>query len=91
MTTSKQQKKIEIYTTKVCPYCRKAKALLDKKELAYEEISVDSDTEREKMIERTGGVRSVPQIFVDGALLPGGCDGLYDKEEKGELNKFLYF
>ncbi|MFN5538492.1 MAG: glutaredoxin [Candidatus Melainabacteria bacterium] len=87
MTTTK--KKIEIYTTTHCPYCVKAKALFQKKGVEYIEINVDDDTERQKMIQLTGGARSVPQIFADGEFLPGGCDGLFERERKGELNEIL--
>ena len=87
MTTTK--KKIEIYTTTHCPYCVKAKALFQKKGVEYIEINVDDDTERQKMIQLTGGARSVPQIFVDGEFLPGGCDGLFERERKSELNQIL--
>ncbi len=84
-----QQKQVEVYTTTFCPYCVRAKALLSKKGVDYSEINVDDDMARQAMIERTGGARSVPQIFVDGQFLSGGCDGLYEREAKGELNKIL--
>ncbi len=69
-------KNILIYTTAVCPYCVRAKQLLQTKGLAYTEIRVDLDEhEREKMIELSGR-RTVPQIFIDGQHI-GGSDDLY--------------
>jgi glutaredoxin 3 len=57
--------KVEIYTTDVCPYCVRAKRLLDKKGVAYQEINVSADAAlRDAMVERAGGRRTVPQIFV---------------------------
>jgi glutaredoxin 3 len=65
-----------IYTTATCPYCVRAKQLLDAKDIPYTEIRVDLDeAEREKMINLTGR-RTVPQIFIDGQHI-GGCDDLY--------------
>ena len=65
-----------IYTSDICPYCVRAKQLLKAKGLVYTEIRVDlDDTEREKMIERSGR-RTVPQIFIDDHHV-GGCDDLY--------------
>jgi glutaredoxin 3 len=90
MTNSAQKhKKVEIYTSSSCPYCVKAKALFDKKGVSYTEIHLQDDAEREAMIKRTGGARSVPQIFIDNNFIAGGCDGLYQKEAKGELNSIL--
>ena len=83
------QKEVEIYTTQVCPYCKKAKALLDKKGVKYEEISVDEEAARQEMIDRTGGARSVPQIFIGGELIEGGADGLLARDRQGELDNLL--
>jgi glutaredoxin 3 len=69
-------KKAVIYTTAVCPYCVRAKMLLEEKGIVYSEIRVDlDDSERDKMVELTGR-RTVPQIFLDGQHI-GGCDDLY--------------
>ena len=85
-----KKKKIEIYTGSFCPYCVRAKELLKRKGIDFTEINVDNDLERQKMIDRAGGlVRSIPQIFVDDELLVGGCDGLYERERKGELDEIL--
>ncbi|MDJ0625844.1 MAG: glutaredoxin 3 [Candidatus Caenarcaniphilales bacterium] len=84
-----EAKKIEIYTTDYCPFCKRAKELLNTKGVVYTEINVEAESERQKMVQRTGGPRSVPQIFVDGELLAGGCDGLYERDSKGELDLIL--
>ncbi len=82
-------KNIEIYTTDTCPFCKRAKDLLTAKKVAFKNINVEAEADRKKMIERTGGPRSVPQIFIDGLFLPGGCDGLMERDKKGELNALL--
>lgn len=80
---------IVIYTTATCPYCRRAKALLDKKKAPYTEISVDSDPhKRAEMIERAGGRSTVPQIFFDDRHI-GGCDELYELSYEGQLDALL--
>jgi glutaredoxin 3 len=80
---------IEIYTTKVCPYCVRAKRLLDRKGAAYTEIDVTTDDAlRAFMTERSGGRRSVPQIFIDGSSI-GGCDELYEMDRAGRLDPLL--
>jgi glutaredoxin 3 len=67
---------VVIYTAAHCPYCDRAKQLLQKKGMAYTEIAVDTnDAEREIMIARSGR-RTVPQIFIDDKPI-GGCDDLY--------------
>jgi len=79
---------IIIYTTKVCPYCVKAKMLLQKKGAKYQEIDVSDDKLREAMIVKAGGKRTVPQIFI-GEKHVGGCDDLYALDGKGELDGLL--
>lgn len=82
-------KAIEIYTTLVCPYCVRAKALFDRKGAAYSEIRVDLDDDtRVKMMERSGGRRTVPQIFI-GDYHVGGCDELHALEKEGKLDALL--
>ena len=81
-------KKITIYTTSFCPYCVRAKALFDRKSLKYEEVNVEDQQERDKMIEKAGGRRTVPQIFI-GSVHVGGCDDLYALEKEGKLDKIL--
>lgn len=80
---------VEIYTSPFCPYCHRAKALLEKKGVAFTEIDVPSTPgARQQMLERTGGATSVPQIFIDGRGI-GGSDQLYQLERKGELDALL--
>jgi glutaredoxin 3 len=83
------QPNIVIYTTRTCPYCVRAKALLDKKNLAYQEISVDGDPAgRAKMTVRANGRTTVPQIFFGDTHI-GGCDDLYDLDYDGKLDGIL--
>ena len=80
---------IVIYTTATCPYCMRAKALLTKKQAAFEEIPVDSDPgKRAEMVELAGGRSTVPQIFIDGKHI-GGCDDLYELSYDGKLDALL--
>jgi glutaredoxin 3 len=80
---------VEIYTTALCPYCRRAKALLEKKGVAYSEYAVDAEPGRlEEMLKRAGGRRTVPQIFIDGKGI-GGSDELHALETKGKLDALL--
>ena len=80
---------IEIYTTPFCGYCRLAKRLLDQKGVSYAETDVSMDpAERMAMVERAGGRRSVPQIFI-GETHVGGCDDLYALERAGRLDGLL--
>jgi len=82
--------KIEMYTSDFCPYCVRAKMLLDKKGLRVEEYNIQRDPElRQEMLQRSNGARTVPQIFINGRLVEGGCDGLYALERKGELDSWL--
>lgn len=80
---------VEIYTWTTCPYCIRAKALLDSKGVKYTEYNITGDdAARAKMVERTGGPRTVPQIFINGKYY-GGCDDLHALDAKGELDKVL--
>lgn len=81
---------IEIYTWSHCPYCKKAKALLDEKGVTYTEYALDGDeVAREKMAqERSNGRKSVPQIFIDGKHI-GGCDDLHALDDQGKLDGLL--
>ena len=81
--------KVEIYTTPFCPYCTRAKRLLEQKGVAFEEVDVMmAPGRRKEMRERTGGVNTVPQIFVDGAHL-GDCDMIHALEAQGQLDAHL--
>ncbi len=80
---------ITIYTTPLCPYCNMAKGLLKKKNAVFTEIDVSHDSgERQAMVERAKGRRSVPQIFIGGAHV-GGCDDLHVLESQGKLDGML--
>lgn len=81
--------KVEIYYWTTCPYCTRARGLLDSKGVAYEGYDITGDeAARAKMVERTGGPKSVPQIFIDDKHI-GGCDDLHALDAKGELDKLL--
>ena len=81
--------KVTIYTTAFCPYCHAAKALLNKKGIAYSEIDVSYDPdERRRMTARANGRRTVPQIFI-GQSHVGGFDDLYDLDQRGGLDPLL--
>jgi glutaredoxin 3 len=77
-----------IYSNQYCPFCIRAKELLDKTGVIYTELRVDLDPKlREEMISRSGR-RTVPQIFINGQSI-GGCDDLYALNEQGILNELL--
>ena len=77
--------RIEIYTTPSCPFCVRAKRLLDARGLPYEETDVSGDDAlRAQVIERSGGRRTVPQIFIDGRSI-GGYEELAELDASGEL------
>lgn len=80
---------VEIYTKTTCPYCWRAKQLLTSKGIAYKELVVDfGGPEKETMIERANGRRTVPQIFI-GERHIGGCDDLLALERNGKLDALL--
>ena len=80
---------VEIYYWKTCPYCIRAKALLDSKGVEYTGYDITGDDEaRAKMAERTGGPKSVPQIFINDQQI-GGCDDLHALDAEGELDSLL--
>ncbi len=81
--------KIEIYRWTYCPYCNKAIALLESKKVPYLDYILDGDeAARDRMAERTGGPRSVPQIFINDRYI-GGCDDLYDLNASGKLDQLI--
>lgn len=81
--------KIEIYTTLFCPFCIRAKQLLDSKGVMYYETDVTARLSlRKAMTERAGGRTSVPQIFIDGQHI-GGCNDLLALERSGQLDRLL--
>jgi glutaredoxin 3 len=84
------QKSVEIYTWRYCPFCIRAKALLEQKGVEYTEYAIDGDeAAREKMIERANGRRSLPQIFVDRTHHVGGCDDLLSLARNGKLEQLI--
>jgi glutaredoxin 3 len=83
------KKNVTIYTTSTCPYCYRAKSLLNRKGIPFEEIDVTFDPEKRlRMSERAKGRRSVPQIFI-GDTHVGGSDELHTLETNGKLDGLL--
>ncbi|MBV8448735.1 MAG: glutaredoxin 3 [Hyphomicrobiales bacterium] len=82
-------RKVTIYTKAWCPYCRDAKALLERKGVEFLEIEIDKEpARRAEMLARSGGRGTVPQVFVGKTHL-GGCDDLYALDEEGSLDRLL--
>ena len=80
---------VTIYTTMLCPFCYRAKALLSDKGVAFDEIDVGMDPDkRQEMQSRAHGRHTVPQIFIDDTHV-GGCDDLYALERAGKLDAML--
>lgn len=80
---------VVIYTTSWCPYCRRAKALLDRKGVHYLEIDIEAEPARRgEMMARAGGRTSVPQIFIFGRAI-GGSDALRALDASGQLDRLL--
>ena len=80
---------VEIYTWSSCPFCIRAKSLLDKKGIHYTEHQIDGDeAARTEMAKRTGGPRSVPQIFVNNEYV-GDCQGIHQLDAQGKLDQIL--
>ncbi len=81
--------KVEIYTKQTCPFCIRAKELLDNKNVSYDEIRIDGDQEkRAAMIARADGRQTVPQIFINDEGV-GGCDELHMLDRQGKLDGML--
>lgn len=81
--------KITLYTRPMCVYCSRARALLEQKNVAFEDIDAGFDqAKREEMIQRAGGARTFPQIFINDQHI-GGCDDLYALERDGKLAPML--
>ena len=82
------QPAITVYLSEWCPYCRRAKGLLESKALVFDEINVDDEAKfREEMIARSNR-RTVPQIFI-GDKHVGGCDDLFELDRSGELDRLI--
>ncbi len=81
--------KVEIYTWVTCPFCVRAKALLNRKGIEFIEYSIDGDeAARTKMSERANGRRSLPQIFINDYHV-GGCDDIHALNTEGKLDELL--
>lgn len=77
---------VEIYTWSQCPFCIRAKGLLDQKGVKYTEYCIDGDeVARAKMTKRAQGGRSLPQIFINDQHI-GGCDDMYALDAQGKLD-----
>ena len=82
-------KPVEIYTSPLCGFCHAAKKLLNQKGVSFSEVNVLTNPGRKpEMIQRAGGRRTVPQIFI-GETHVGGCDDLFDLERAGKLDSLL--
>jgi glutaredoxin 3 len=81
--------KVEIYTWSRCPFCIRAKALLDRKNIDYVEYCIDGDEDaRDEMAQRAHGRRSLPQIFINGRHV-GGCDDLFALDGEDGIETML--
>jgi glutaredoxin 3 len=80
---------IIIYTKDYCPYCMRAKALLEQKKQLFTELRIDLHPElRNEMITKSNGRTTVPQIFINGQHI-GGCDDLHALDNQGTLDELL--
>jgi len=79
---------VVIYCTRFCPYCVRAKKLLESKNASYTEIDLGKQPEKRSEMEQLSRRTSVPQIFIDNDHV-GGCDDLFELELKGELDSKL--
>ena len=81
---------VKVYSTTSCPYCDRAKALLRKRNVPFEEVDVSTDHEKRVwLVGASGGRRTVPQIFIDDKPI-GGSDELHALDRSGELEKLLH-
>jgi len=81
-------KPVLLYVKQSCPFCHRAKRLLDQKGVSYQEIDVTGDTQRRSEMEKRSGGHTVPQIFIGGEPI-GGSDELVALEEDGKLDALL--
>ena len=80
--------KVEMYAQPGCPYCHRAKALLESKGVRPVEYDIIENPEKRKEMEERSGRRTTPQIFIDGKCV-GGCDDLHELESEGRLDSLL--
>jgi glutaredoxin 3 len=89
MSAANNKANVEIYYWTTCPFCTRARALLDNKGITYKGYDITGDeAARAKMVARTGGPKSVPQIFINDQLI-GGCDELHALQSQGKLDGLL--
>jgi len=81
-------KKVIVYTTDYCPYCRRAKQLLENKKIAFEEIDLTNDSAKRDALQEQTGWMTVPMIFIGDEFI-GGADDLYALEKSGKLDSKL--
>ena len=80
---------VKMYSTQTCPFCQQAKALLKQRGVAViDEVRVDLDPSQRQVMQELTGRRTVPQIFI-GATHVGGCDDLYELDQRGGLEPLL--
>ena len=79
---------VVIYTTSFCSYCVRAKALLNRKGVAFQEIDVSRNREKRRWLADVTGQETVPQIFINGESV-GGCDDIHDLDRQGKLDPML--
>ncbi len=81
--------KVEIYTWRYCPFCIRAKSLLNRKQIHFEEYQIDGDeSARQSMAIKADGRNTVPQIFINGKGI-GGCDELHALENSNQLDALI--
>ncbi|MBS4537262.1 glutaredoxin 3 [Clostridium sp. D2Q-11] len=78
-------KEVTIYTFSTCPFCIRAKELLDRENIKYKEIEISNDREKLDVLEQKTGHSTVPQIFVSDKFI-GGCDDLMEIHSNGKFN-----
>ncbi len=79
---------VKMYTTRFCPYCIRARMLLDSKKIEFEDIAVDSSPQLRQEMMQQSGRHTVPQIWI-GENHIGGCDELYQLERQDQLDALL--
>jgi GrxC family glutaredoxin len=87
-TATDEKHQVVVYSTRKCPFCTRAIDLLEAKNVGFTEIRIDQDTDKRSEMESRSGRTSVPQIFI-GEVHVGGCDDMYELEDKGELDGLL--
>lgn len=86
---TKTQKKVVLYTTRICPYCRKAIHLLERKGVTYTNIDVNVEKALFQQIKAQTGWDTVPQIFI-GDQFVGGCDDIHLLDREGKLDAMIW-